>query len=484
MDTRLYPYIREPLEDFTLRSHACLIPHLKMPAYARSSNNEKLFTRPLGVNEKYIHIVSKLTPSPERRGWYINSFATLKPRGTLTCSSLPAILRKAWCHLRYQQPSIAAYLTADEQNLAYDVPDAKDREEWLSQSFIVDRESENARAVIRSPRIPLYWTCTFVEKSQEVLCYTAHWRSDGIGALQLLDSLFALVANAGLQDPEELPWGEEVGRLALNIEDIAEVPVDANAEHTQFAKKCLETFALTEGAVGIPYLDAEMPGGTQLARTTFSEETTKKVIAKCKEKGFSVTSAVNASVAATNWSFAAADRKNQHYTSTARFSFKPYIPSPYNGPAYASALLTTGWMISVSPDQSWEDHARYYHTIYKAGLSRKFIDSYRVYAGAICDAVAQAPKVVSAAAEVDISSLGIVEKYLERDYGSGDWGLEILDVGEGVETLGRSSGLFVWTFGDRLVFSLAFNERFHEMEQMEAFVKAVEENLVRELLID
>ncbi|PVH99197.1 hypothetical protein DM02DRAFT_718963 [Periconia macrospinosa] len=460
-----------------------------MPPYTRSSHNERLFTRPLGPNETYINLVANLTPSPNRKGWYMHSFATIKPRGTLTSSLLPIILRKAWANLRFQQPSVAAYLTADEKHLAYQVPSSKDLEEWLDESFAVDKESEDAQTVIRSPRVPKYWTCTFIEKSQEVLCHTAHWRSDGIGVLQLLDALFSLVADAELQEPEGLPWGEEVSRLALSIEDVAAVPEHENKQQKEFAQTCLSTFGLTEGAVGIPYIEnsgvegGAMPGGTLIARTKFSEETTAEVVSRCKELGISVTSAVNSSIAAANWAFASADRKNQHYTSTARFSFKPYLSAPYNGPAYASALLTTGWMVSVNPRQSWEERARYYNSVYRAGISKDFIAAYRVYAQSICDAIAHAPKVVSPAAEVDISSIGVIEKHIKREYGDNDRALEVLDVGEGVETLGRSCGLFVWTFRNRLVLSVVFNEEFHRVKQMEAFNEAVKEDLLRELSI-
>lgn len=458
-----------------------------MPAYTRSPENSFRFTRPLGPNEKYIDLVANLTPSPDRKGWYINSFAKLNPRGSFTTSSLSEILRKAWANLRFQQPSIAAYLTEDRESLAYDIPGPQDLKEWLQESFIIDAESENARAIIQSPRIPKYWTCTFVEKSQEVLCYTAHWRSDGIGVLQLFDAFFALTADAALPEPEALPWGEEVSQLALSIEDVAEIPEHANEQQRQFAQKCLETFSLTEGAVGIPYLDNTgangevIPGGTLIARTVLSENATAKIVSRCKEMGISVTSAVHASIAATNWAFAADDRKLQHYTSTARFSFKPYLASPYNGPAYASALLTTGWMVAVSPDQSWEDHARYYNSIYRAGLSREFMDAYRAAAEGICNAIANAPKAVSPAAEVDISSIGIAEKYVKREYGTADRGLEVLDVGVAVETLGRSSGLFVWTFRGRLVLNMVFNENFHESEQMEAFTEHVKKDLLERL---
>jgi hypothetical protein len=458
-----------------------------MPAYTRSPNNGNRFTRPLGPNEKYIDLVANLTPSLDRKGWYINSFAKLNPRGSLTTNSLSEILRKAWANLRFQQPSIAAYVTEDRHFLAYDIPGPQDLQQWLQESFVIDAESEDAQAIIKSPRIPKYWACTFVEKSQEVLCYTAHWRSDGIGVLQLFDAFFALAADAALPEPEALPWGEEVSRLALSIEDVAGVPEHANEQQKQFAQKCLETFLLTEGAVGIPCLNnigangEAMPGGTLIARTTLSEEATAKVVSRCKQMGISVTSAMHASIAATNWAFATDDRKNQHYTSTARFSFKPYLASPYSGPAYASALLTTGWMVAVSPDKSWEDHARYYNSIYRAGLSQEFIDAYRVTAQGVCDAIADAPKVVSPAAEVDISSIGIAEKYVECEHGSADRGLEVLDIGVAVETLGRSSGLFVWTFRGRLVLNMVFNENFHESKQMEAFTKHVKKDLLERL---
>lgn len=71
-----------------------------------------------------------------------------------------------------------------------------------------------------------------------------------------------------------------------------------------------------------------------------------------------MTSAVHASVAATNHYLASMENKNKHYTSTIRFSLRSYLLEPYSTPAYASGLYTTGWMDTVPTSASWIHNAK------------------------------------------------------------------------------------------------------------------------------
>ena len=67
-------------------------------------------------------------------------------------------------------------------------------------------------------------------------------------------------------------------------------------------------------------------------------------------------------------------------TSTIRFSLRPYLPEPYNSPAYASGLYTTGWMKAVPASASWDETARAYNEEYRNGLSAEFVEAHRAYA--------------------------------------------------------------------------------------------------------
>jgi hypothetical protein len=64
----------------------------------------------------------------------------------------------------------------------------------------------------------------------------------------------------------------------------------------------LRTFDSMRDAVGIPYLgdNSTIPTGTALQRLAFSEPETQQPVKKCKEKDLTITSALHASLAATN----------------------------------------------------------------------------------------------------------------------------------------------------------------------------------------
>jgi hypothetical protein len=460
-----------------------------MPSYSPSPTNPIRYTRPLGENETYIKLIGDSTHSLGRSYWSINSWATLHPTGKLSNPSvLQQQLRKAWAHLRFQQPSIAAYVAENDEDLVYDIPGAEKLEKWMTESFMIDEEAERVGEVMRRARLPKYWTLTFLPRSNEVLCHTAHWRSDGIGAIQLFDALFALLATPDLCDPKTLAWGEEVERLAPSIETIANIPKfeDIGPDQRRVGKNYLRTFELMRDAVGIPYLGSSktLPTETVSQNLSFSARETQEIVKKCKDRDISVTAALHASIAATKWSSCSQEREKQHYTSTARFSFKPYVPAPYNSSAYAACLLTTGWLTIVQPTESWEEHARLYTSVYRNGLSKDFLDAYRVYAGGLCEVMRNPPIAGEGAtppSEVDVSSIGKLSQYVQVSYGSPDYGVSVLDIGVGTELLSRQAVIYIWTFREQLTLSITYNSAFHNAEQMKDFVEGVKKDILENL---
>lgn len=284
----------------------------------------------------------------------------------------------------------------------------------------------------------------------------------------------------GLVIPASSPWGEEPGRLAPPVEDAANVPFDASEEQRQLGNHYLNTFSLASGSIGIPYLGnpSTLPQGTQSVTRTLSASTTAAVIQKCRSLNLSVTSALHASVAAANFQLASPERKNEHYTSTVRFSLRPYLPAPYSSPEYAAGLYTTGWMDKVSANETWLQHARHYHDIYAVGISREYLEAHRVYASGLGDMLKNLPANLPVQSDVDISSIGIAEALIERSYGEEGLVIDVLDVSVGVEILTRQAVCFVWTFREKLNFRVVYNEAFHGERQMREFVGNVEEHLL------
>lgn len=183
---------------------------------------------------------------------------------------------------------------------------------------------------------------------------------------------------------------------------------------------------------------------------------------------------MHASVAGANYALAeTADREMKHYTSTVRFGLRPYLPEPYSTPAFAAGLYTTGWMKRVEAHQSWTESLQSYAEEYKKGITREFLDSHREYAAQLGDMIRSLKPVGPPPSDMDISSIGLVDKMVRSFYGTPLAGFEVRAVGVGVEILSRQGTMFVWTFREHLNLSVNYNESLHSAEQMEDFVRTV-----------
>jgi hypothetical protein len=177
------------------------------------------------------------------------------------------------------------------------------------------------------------------------------------------------------------------------VEDAASLQDPPTTEETRFGSSrwsVVQCFIPTAGGIGIPYLGDRTtePVCTVAAQEVLRAETTRNVIDVCKIHGISVASAVHASVAAANYALAGSEGAKQHYTSTVRFSLRPYLPALYSGPSFVSGIATTGWMDRVEGEQSWKEHARHCNAIYRKGLSEEYVGAHRAYAARLVDLLA------------------------------------------------------------------------------------------------
>ncbi|KAI1495887.1 hypothetical protein F5X99DRAFT_422566 [Biscogniauxia marginata] len=450
-----------------------------MSEVSQATDEKGVFSRPIGENETYIKLVGDTGLLLSREHWAINSTATIVPTGSFVSTDLEAHFRRAWAHLRFEHPSIAAEVAPDGTHLIYTVPaDGAALDAWVSQTFSVATDANSSADVIPTFQPTPYAKLVYIPRSGELLGHTAHWRTDGIGVLLLLDAILALASGLSPPtDPASLAWGTEVVRLAPAIEDAAAVPKESTPELKKRGAALVGTFAQAVGAVGIPYLGdaATLPGGTRSAALTFSPATTEKIVTACKARGVSVTAAVHASVAGANYALADVAARDKHYTSTVRFALRPYLPEPYSTPAFAAGLYTTG----IS---SWAERLQIYQNEYRRGITRDFLDSHREYAVQLGELLRNLPQGGDQPpSDVDISSIGIAEKLIRRSYGTSEAGFEVKAVSVGVETLSRQAVTFVWTFRDQLNFSAVYNESFHSAEQMSQFVSTVKSQLLEGL---
>ncbi|KAJ5100498.1 hypothetical protein N7456_006550 [Penicillium angulare] len=466
--------------------------------WKKAENSPNTFTRPLGPNEVFMQLVAEPGHALGHEHWAINYTATIVPRGAfeVLLSSpelLPTLIRYSWMHLRFQHPSIAACPDAS-RTATYVVPDSSDAlNKWASKTFTVATDAKSADDVIPTIEPAADALLYFVPQSNQLLLHTGHWRTDGVGGTILLGQLVNLISSNAeallsgkLPDPfDSFDWGSEVGRLMLPVEEAAKMPLVATDELKAIAQETTATFALAEGALGVPYIgdSTTVPAGTRAVELAFSPTDTSAAVSAAKARGFGITAAIHASMAAANFRNAISKHQDEsrHYTSTIRQSFRECLPEPYSTPAGASGLYTSGWMASVDPSTTWEDNAHKYRTEYKKDVSGGYLQAHREYAYTLNEIVKNPPTPAEPPSDIDVSCIGVAEKYIEREYGTPERGFGITNVGLGVELLSRQATVFVWTFRDQLTLRLVYNESFHTAEQMSEFLKDVQTELLKQL---
>ncbi|KAJ5701473.1 hypothetical protein N7488_009021 [Penicillium malachiteum] len=399
------------------------------------------FTRPIGPNEVFMNLVSE-GHSIGREHWSVNFTVTISPRGAFNALSdspdlLATLIRYSWLNLRFKHPSLAAHV--ETPNIVYRVPGSTENlNKWASQTFTVATDAASADEVIRTIAPAADARLWYIPQSGELLLHSAHWRVDGVSGMLLLGQLVDLmtshadtVLSGELPDPfEAFQWGSEAVRLCPSVEEAGNMPLEASEEHKAIAQRAVGTFTFIEGALGIPYTgDAStVPTGTGIIQVTLSPRVTAEARDAARARGLKVTAAVHASIAAVNFRRAIPEHKGRHYTSTMRKSLRPLLPEPYSTPASAASLLTTGWMMRADASSTWEENARMYQEEYGNSISKEYAQAHREYACTLVEFL-NLPTPTEPPSDVDISSFGIMERYLEPEYGTPERGFSVMHAG-------------------------------------------------------
>lgn len=444
------------------------------------------YRRPIGENEKFIKAIGDRAHTAGREHWSITCKASFTVTEPLTTDDLTTKFRHAWKALRYEHPSIAS--TADEGTLNYLVPDTSALEKWCEETFFVYDGRTSADDLIASFKPSPYVTAHYLTESFELILHSAHWRTDGVGAFQLLNAFFEAFSALADGQAAALLWGEEIERLVPSIEEVLKLPKQATPEIEAAADRYISTIALTKGAVGLTYNgdDKTLPLGTRNARLSLSQSTAKAVYEACRARKISVLSAIHASVAAITYAGAPADSKHKHYTSTMRFGLRTYLPEPYGTPRFASALYTGGYMLKAPASLSWAENAELYNEEYRRGVTSNFLLARREYALKVQDLLRMPvplESTMSPPSEVDISSVDDTELLVSTVYKSGDGALAIQEVSIGVETLTRQMYCFFWTFRDHIELNLVYNEAYYDSAFPVELLGKMGETLRKELQV-
>ena len=442
------------------------------------------FERSLGETEKLLWLIGASAFAFGKDQWHL--FATAKLRFGSESSfgdEAVAALQKAWKGLRFHHPSLA--VTTDGATVTYDIPDATSLEQWVDKTFIVERDIRVAEDVMAKIGPCEQAQLHVLPHARQIILHTAHWRCDGRGLPQLLDGRLHILTHSS---SDSLRWDEEVSRLSICLEDAAGMVDQVSSADQARVKEMVIEHLKGSPALTIPCLgDADtQPRSPRRCLLTLTTTQTAGIIFACKARNLTVTSAIHAAIATTNIAHATLASKAFDYRSSIRRDLRHRLREPYNSSASATAFFTTSTNFNLPSDGTWTDFAKRLTDEYRSNYDDEKFRLHRLYYRQLVADVTHAAsegRETARTADVGITSIGLVENLLQREYGKGSGLVQVEEVGISLNSCSRKAVVIVYTFRDRLNLYMSYNEAFHAKEDMERFLEEIKETLVKELNI-
>ncbi|KAH6678003.1 hypothetical protein B0J14DRAFT_687862 [Halenospora varia] len=484
------------------------------------------FSRPLGNLEVFFKTLADLGAPLQREHWAVHLALRLNfiSGGNIEISDPEPYLRRAWQLVRRQHPAIgstispAAHASRERLNLA-----PFDADAWVNDTFVVHRDHGNADALFSNIRPSPTTMCYWLPSSSELVIRSSHWRLDGIGMLMLGHSFLTALAEILRLGPNEASRDAYIENLPVsaqplpqNLEELASKGSGAGSDKNGIDSDMeLRTGASADALVaeflrGVPSIglptrpDSENipPGASARSQVRLDAATTAKLTATRRAKGFSFTGAVHAAIVRVTVGFP------QHPLSKAYAAFFPVDLRKYLAATdvvaedelvfglYFSGLpVCVDGMVSSDNEtpasKSFEDVAREMTAVYGRDLAKfwtapdgqvvsllELAEPYLTRTTALFST--PVPEGLPPIQTPDLSGLGKVEAYLQREYESSPEApkVEVADVWIATEMLNRSIQFHVWAWKDELSIGASFNQSFYE----KSFVVEVLGKVVKELL--
>ncbi|KAI2615010.1 hypothetical protein GGR54DRAFT_315661 [Hypoxylon sp. NC1633] len=390
-------------------------------------------------------------------------------------------LRHAWKQIRHDQPHIAT--TVDGMKKVYEVPDEKALEEWLASTFVISPAAD-AEAWYQSVKPIKQATLYYLPQTSELIFRGHHHTIDGTGILLFWHAYLEALASPAA----DIQFGDEPARLAPIMEEVLGYAPEPTQEQAEKATALFLSWAASMPGIGpVSRLGAAPSGQCHNIELAFPATTTAALIAACRSRGISVTSAVHAAYIGAMVRHADPASRLEQYVTANQFNLRRYLPAPYNSSRYAVSVYYTPLpgKVDLPTDAAAFDYwdvARSLHTYYRTSFSENTAEALELkghFTRVLCGAV-QTPEFLASPVSKDalVSSLGVLEEYVRREYG----GVKVLDLQMGVDVVMGMSMFFFYTFRDRLRLVYSFNDGFEDLANIQKYLEEVQGILVEELL--
>ncbi|KAJ6442533.1 alkanesulfonate monooxygenase [Purpureocillium lavendulum] len=427
-------------------------------------------------------------------------------------------ISRAWTALRLQHPTIASQVKLDPQAKKYVKTYSANTEGWLDETlkFVSTGQTgaEWANSDPPAPALPTFYVVTPPSTDDEqciqrdIVFRSPHDTIDGVGTLLLFDNFVRLAADAfakgdsyNLQHPDEAQVLERLSPPFRIAAAIPPQPSEKILQRLEDLAATVEADAL-RGAEGVtlPYRKgAVVPGVHKRVETVLSTQETANLIAACKAVGATITHVVHAAIALAlrDLQPRTATPRPVEYTGYLLRNERPRCNPPFNDHRHAVAVYHSvssdklvvkmtvpsdeeassddakaqagrdeflaivsqlrGFYLKVRDDP---DHHYLAPLLWAKGTTALPTDPKEA------DAVPPVPPPAETATAT-ISSMGRLDDMIAQKHGA----IEVYQPWVTGEELRSSLGLFLGTFRGRLSLSAAYNDAWHDHDDVVKFVR-------------
>lgn len=419
------------------------------------------FERPFDSMENFHKTYGAIGHSFDREHFSLT--AAVQFRFDTALGDTAEALKQTWRTMRFRYPQIAAF--AQGETYVYEVPDAAALESWLACTFIVEHSATKTASTLQATFKPQKLaTLHYLPHSSEIVFHSAHWRIDGVGMLLFFDSFFEALAH-----PVMVEFGSEHKNLTGPLDEAAKVPKQITPEIEQVSTARLMELLTNLPSIGLPVIPKQTPGATLRLAAELEPQITSAIIAKCKSQDISVTAAVHAAVVCATQQMADPARPGTKYTTFTFFDLRKHLPPAYLGREFALSVYHIGLPATFCPSD-FSSNAKELKKIYGRPFStpdENIFTFLPCYVDMVSGMVSQpAPPGTLPATEGNLSSLGLIDKYMKPNYDN----IEITDFWLGVEMLTTIPMVHTWTRRGKMKFNLSYNESFFAQETAQRFL--------------
>lgn len=461
----------------------------------------KTFGRRLDSMERFYQLVGSLGQGrPSRSNWSITMGIKVNSRRDTFVTDI----REAWAAMRFEYPSIAAFV--ENGGWVYNVADHDEMNRWLVETFHVHVSHRSARQLypfeerVNSRRATVH----VLPHTQEIVIQGPHTHLDGLGMAMILDAMMKhMVAPPRTTDSSpntrSSAAGAETAKLLPPLEVITAGPAITPSQEETYRQSMREWADPTRPVLKLRTRNADGPAAkTRLRCLTFNAMDTQDLVRRTKQLGFTVTAALQAALSRAGQIQAGSEDTVHHQAIMAIYNARDKVdtsrypaarvvgPSVFVMPAVFPIIQTS---FAETARCAQKEFLRFRDDdVVRAASNLWAEDSIAAMSGPAPTPGTHTP------ADLNLSSLGIVDRTLARHYEyegedldasrpdfevveKGRPVVDVMDVFFGLDLLHPNILVDVWTFRERLHIELIYNEAFHSEDSISLLCSLIHEQL-------